>query len=115
MFKSRWICNDKNSLKHTVVVMYGSSPRMIGEEDGLFGDLTSCSSGRQSDDCGWAVRSGSDGDLSSCENESLRKRNSNEGREWMWRRIMRLRTPFELKIEDIRIKSSFGIFSKMTL
>jgi hypothetical protein len=106
-------CNDKNSLEHTVAVMYGSSPRMIGEEDGLFGDLTSCR--RQSDDCGWAVRSGSDGDLSSCENESLRKRNSNEGREWMWRRIMRLRTPFELKIEDIRIKSSFGIFSKMTL
>jgi hypothetical protein len=48
---------------------------MFGEEKVLFGDLTDRSSGRRSDICGRAVRSGSGGDLSSGESEFLCKRN----------------------------------------
>jgi hypothetical protein len=67
---------------------------MLGEEEGLSGDLTGCSSGWRSDGCGRAVRSGGSGDLSSGESEFWRKRNPKEGREWMRRRIVRLPTPF---------------------
>jgi hypothetical protein len=37
---------------------------MLGEEEGLFRDLTSHSSGRWSDRCSQVVRSGGGGDLS---------------------------------------------------
>jgi hypothetical protein len=40
---------------------------MLGEEEGLSGDLIGCSSGRRSDRCGQVARSGSGGDLSSNE------------------------------------------------
>jgi hypothetical protein len=56
---------------------------MIGEEEGFSEDLTGRSSGRQSNGCGRTVRSGSDNDLSSSENEFLYKRNSKEGGELM--------------------------------
>jgi hypothetical protein len=46
------------------------------------------------DGCGRAVRSGGGGDLSSSEINFLRKRNPKEDGEWMWRRIVRLLTPF---------------------
>jgi hypothetical protein len=59
--------------------MHMSSPWMLGEEDGLSGDLTDRSSGRRSDECGQAARSGGGGDLSSGESEFLCKRNSKEG------------------------------------
>jgi hypothetical protein len=75
---------------------------MLGEEEGLSGDLTGPSSGQQSDRCGRTVRSGSGrmvksgsgNNLSSYENELLHKRNPKEGREWMQRWIMWLPTPF---------------------
>jgi hypothetical protein len=67
---------------------------MLGEEEGLFENLTGRSSGRQSDECGRAVRCGSGVDLSSDESGFLRKRNQKEVREWMRCRIMRLPTPF---------------------
>jgi hypothetical protein len=77
-----------------MVVMHGSSPWMLEEEEGLSEDLTGHSSGRWSDGCGRAVRSGSDNDLSSDESEFLHKRNSKEDREWMRQRVMKLSTPF---------------------
>jgi hypothetical protein len=77
-----------------VAVIYGSLPWMLGEEEGLSGNLTSRSSGRQSDGCDRAARSGNDNDLSSGENEFWHKRNPKEGGEWMRQRIMRLLTPF---------------------
>jgi hypothetical protein len=70
--------------------MHGSSPWMLGKEEGLFRNLVGCSSGRRSDECGQAARSGSSDDLSSGESEFLCKRNPKEDRELMWRRIMRL-------------------------
>jgi hypothetical protein len=67
------------------VVMHGSSLWMLDEEEGLFGDLTSCSSGRRSDGCSGAARSGGGGDLSSGERERefLRKRNPKKGGKWI--------------------------------
>jgi hypothetical protein len=60
--------------------MHMSSPWMLGEEDGLFDDLTSHSSGRQSDGCDRATSSGSSGDLSFSKSEFLHKRNPKEKR-----------------------------------
>jgi hypothetical protein len=77
-----------------VAVMHMNSPWMLGEEEGLFGDLTGRSSGRRSDGCDRAMMSGSGDDLSSGESELLHKRNQKEGGEWMWWWIMRLPTPF---------------------
>jgi hypothetical protein len=84
-FDSQWTCDGKNSseFEHAVDVMHGSSPWMLGEENGFSGDLTGRSSRQQSDGCARAVRSGSGGNLSSDESEFLRKRNLKEGREWM--------------------------------
>jgi hypothetical protein len=48
---------------------------MLREEKWLSGDLTGRSSGRRSDGCGQAVRSGGGGDFSSGESEFLSKRN----------------------------------------
>jgi hypothetical protein len=48
---------------------------MLGEEEGLFEDLTGRSSGRRSNRCGQAAVSGSGGDLISNESEFLYKRN----------------------------------------
>jgi hypothetical protein len=45
--------------------------------------LTDHSSGRWSDGCGQAARSGSGGDLSSGESKFLRKRNEKKGGVWM--------------------------------
>jgi hypothetical protein len=64
--------------------MHGNSPWMLGEEEGLSGDLTSRSSGWRSDECGHATRSGSDDDLSSvrvgaCTRENQRKEESGCG------------------------------------
>jgi hypothetical protein len=67
---------------------------MLGEEEGLFRDLTGHSLGLWSDGCDLAVRSGSSDDLSSGESEFLSKRNPKEDREWMRRWIMRLPKPF---------------------
>jgi hypothetical protein len=47
---------------------------MLGEEEGLSGDLIGCSSGWR-DKCSRMVRSDGDGDLSSTESEFLGKRN----------------------------------------
>jgi hypothetical protein len=55
--------------------MHDSSPWMLGEEDGLSRDLTDCNSGRRSDGCGRAMRSGGDNGLSFGEIEFLHKRN----------------------------------------
>jgi hypothetical protein len=77
-----------------MVVMHRNLLWMLGEEERLSGDLTSCSSGRRSDGCGRAARSGGSGDLSSDESEFLCKRNLKEGGEWMRRQIVRLTTPF---------------------
>jgi hypothetical protein len=57
--------------------MYRSSSWILGEEEGLSRDLTGHSSGRQSDGCGRAARSGSGDDLSSGESEFLCNRNPN--------------------------------------
>jgi hypothetical protein len=46
---------------------------MLGEEEGLYGDLIGRSSGRRSDGCGRAARSGSGGGLNSCARETQRK------------------------------------------
>jgi hypothetical protein len=67
---------------------------MLREEEGLSGDFTIHRSGRWRDRCGWAVRSGGNGDLSSSERGFLHKRNSKEGGEWMRRSIMRLPMTF---------------------
>jgi hypothetical protein len=67
---------------------------MLGEEERLYGDLIGRSSGRRSDGCGRAARSGSGGGLNSSESEFLRKRNPKEDGEWMCRWIMRFPTPF---------------------
>jgi hypothetical protein len=48
---------------------------MLEEEEGLYGDLTDRSPGRQSSRCGRTTRSGDSGNLSSSESEFLRKRN----------------------------------------
>jgi hypothetical protein len=95
VFDSWLTCGGKNSLKfeRSVVVKHRSSPWILGEEEGLFGDLTGRSSGRWSDECGLAV-SGSSGDFRSGKSEFLCKRNPKEDDEWMRRWIMRLRTPF---------------------
>jgi hypothetical protein len=74
-------------------MMHGSSPWMLGEEEGFFGDLIGRTSRRHSDGCGRTTRSGGGGNMSSGESEFLRKRNLKEGRELMWRRIVRLSTP----------------------
>jgi hypothetical protein len=66
---------------------------MLGEEDGLFGDLTGRSSGWRSNRCGRAARSGSGSDLSSGESEFIRKINVKEDGEWMWHQIMKLPAP----------------------
>jgi hypothetical protein len=65
------------------VVMHGSSLWMLDKEEGLSGDLTGCSSGRRSDGCSGAARSGGGGDLSSGEREFLRKRNPKKGEKWI--------------------------------
>jgi hypothetical protein len=52
------------------VVMHESSLWMLDKEEGLSGDLTGCSSGRRSDGCSGAARSGGGDDLSSGERES---------------------------------------------
>jgi hypothetical protein len=70
--------------------MHRNSPWMLGEEEGLSGDLTSRSSGWRSDECGHATRSGGNDDLSSGESGCLHKRKPKEGREWMRWRIVRL-------------------------
>jgi hypothetical protein len=80
--------------EHVVVVMHGSSPWVLEEEEGLSGDLTSHSLERQSDRCSQAVRSGDSDDLSSDESKFLNKRNLKKGREWMRRWIIRLLAPF---------------------
>jgi hypothetical protein len=67
---------------------------MLGEQEGFFVDLTSHSSGRWGDGCGWTMRSGGGDDLSSDESEFLCKRNSKKGGVWIQRWIMRLPTPF---------------------
>jgi hypothetical protein len=54
---------------------------MLEGEEELFVDFIGRSSGRRSDGCSRAVRSGSDVDLSSSKSEFLRKRNRKEGRE----------------------------------
>jgi hypothetical protein len=78
-----------------MVVMHRSSLWMLGEKEGLSGDLNSRSSGWQSDGRGRTTRrSGSDGDLSSGESELLRKRNPKEVGELIRRWIMRLSMPF---------------------
>jgi hypothetical protein len=56
---------------------------MLGEEEGLFRDLTGRSSGWRSDGFDRAVSSGSSSDLSSDEREFLRKRNPKKGGELM--------------------------------
>jgi hypothetical protein len=56
---------------------------MLGEEEGLSGDLTSCSLGQRSDGCGQTVRSGGGGDLSFGESEFLCKRNPKKSAKWM--------------------------------
>jgi hypothetical protein len=66
-----------------MVVMHGSSSWMLGEEEGLFRDLTGRSSGWRSDGFDRAVSSGSSSDLSSDEREFLRKRNPKKGGELM--------------------------------
>jgi hypothetical protein len=80
VFDSQWTYDGKNSpeFKRAVVVIYGSSSWMLGEEEGLSGHLIGHSSGWWSDRCGQAARSGSGGDLSSSKSEFLHKRNSNE-------------------------------------
>jgi hypothetical protein len=42
MFDSQWTCDGKNSpeFKRAVAVMHGRPPWMLGEEEGLSGDLT---------------------------------------------------------------------------
>jgi hypothetical protein len=67
---------------------------MLGEEEGLSGDLTIRSSGWQSDRCGWTTRSGGSSDLSFDKSEFSHKRNQKECGKWMRRRIVRLMTPF---------------------
>jgi hypothetical protein len=66
---------------------------MLGEEEGLSGDLTGRSSGWWSDGCSRAVRSGDGSNLSFSESEFLCKRNLKEGGEWMRWQIMRLSVP----------------------
>jgi hypothetical protein len=61
--------------KCVAAVMHGSSPWMLGEEEGLSRDLINCSSGRRSNRCDWAARSGGDDDLSSDKSEFLCMRN----------------------------------------
>jgi hypothetical protein len=58
-------CDSKNSpeFEHAVAVMHRGSPWMLKEEEGLFIDLTSRNSGRQSDGCGRTRRSGSSDDF----------------------------------------------------
>jgi hypothetical protein len=80
--------------EHVVVEIHRSLPWMLGKEEGLYEDLTGHSSGRRSNGCGRAVRSGGGNDLSSSKNEFLFKRTPKEGGEWMWWWIMRLPTPF---------------------
>jgi hypothetical protein len=80
--------------ERAVAVMHGSSPWMLGEEDGHSGDLTSRCTGWQSNGCGRTARSGGSDDLSSSESEFLRKRNSRKGGEQMQWQIMRLLRPF---------------------
>jgi hypothetical protein len=75
-------------------MMHVSSPWLLGEEEGLFEDLISRSSGRRSDGCRPVVRSGSDGDLSFGNSKFFQNSNPKEGGEWMRRQIMRLLTPF---------------------
>jgi hypothetical protein len=53
--------------------------------------------------CGWAVRSGSGGALSSDKSEFLHKRNAKENEEWMWQWIMRLLTPFIGQMREGRL------------
>jgi hypothetical protein len=76
----RWTCSSKNliELECAVVVMHESLSWTLGEEEGLFGDLTGRSSGRWSDGCSLAVRRGSSGDLSYDESKFLCKRNTKE-------------------------------------
>jgi hypothetical protein len=83
LFDSRWTYDGNNSpeFERAVAVMHESSMWMLGEEEGLSGDLVGHSSGRWSDGCGLAVRSGSSDDLISSKSEFLRKRNPKEGRE----------------------------------
>jgi hypothetical protein len=80
--------------ERAVAVMHGSSPWMLGEEEGLFGVLNNRSPRRQSNRCCQVARSGSDSDLSSAKSEFMRKRNPNECRKLIWQRIMRLLMPF---------------------
>jgi hypothetical protein len=49
MFDSRWTYDSKNSseFERAVAVMHRSSPGILGEEEGLSGDLTGHSSGRR--------------------------------------------------------------------
>jgi hypothetical protein len=67
---------------------------MLREEEGLSDDLTGRTLGWQSDGCGRAVRSDGGHDLSSSKSKFLRKRNPNEGGEWMWWQIVSLSMPF---------------------
>jgi hypothetical protein len=66
-FDLRWTCDSKNlpEFKHVVAVMHRSSSWILREEEGLYRDLSSCSSGWRSNGCGRAARSGSGSDLSS--------------------------------------------------
>jgi hypothetical protein len=59
--------------------MHMSSSCMFGEEEGLFGDLASCSSGCWNNGCSQVAKGGSGGDLSSNESEFLRKRSKLKG------------------------------------
>jgi hypothetical protein len=57
VFDLRWTCDGKNSseFKRAVVVMHGSSPWILGEKEGLSGDLNGHSSGagRAMNTVGW--------------------------------------------------------------
>jgi hypothetical protein len=73
VFDSWRTYDGKNSseFKHAVAVMHRSSLWMLGEEEGLSGDLTSRSLGRRTRSCD---------DLSSDKSEFLHKRNLKEDR-----------------------------------
>jgi hypothetical protein len=76
---------------------------MLEGEEELFVDFIGRSSGRRSDGCSRAMRSGSDVDLSSSKSEFLCKRNRKEGREWMLRWIMRHSTPLIRHMREGRL------------
>jgi hypothetical protein len=48
VFGSRWACDGKNKpeFEHVVAVMHGSSPWMLGKQEGLYGTSPSVAQGR---------------------------------------------------------------------